>query len=46
MGTDGGGLAFSPDGKTIITQRSGVLRFFEAGSGRERFGIPEAHQGA
>jgi len=39
------GLAFSPDGKTIITQRGGVLRFFEAESGRERLGSPEAHQG-
>ena len=25
------GAAFSPDGKTIITERGGVLRFFEAG---------------
>jgi RNA polymerase sigma factor (sigma-70 family) len=40
-----GGLAFAPDGKTIVTERSGVLRFFEAGSGRERLGTPQAHQG-
>ena len=41
----GRGVAFSPDGKTIITDQGGVLRFFEAGSGRERLGSPEAHQG-
>jgi RNA polymerase sigma factor (sigma-70 family) len=37
--------AFSPDGKTILALRGGVLRFFETESGRERFASPEAHQG-
>ena len=41
----GRGLAFSPDGKTIITDQGGVLRFFEAASGRERLASPEAHAG-
>ena len=40
------GLSFSPDGKTIIVGWGNVLRFFEAGSGRERFVSPEAHQGS
>ncbi len=40
-----GAAALSPDGKTIIAERGGALRFFEAESGRERFGSPEAHQG-
>ena len=29
-GPTGGDVAFSPDGKTIIAERGGVLRFFEA----------------
>jgi RNA polymerase sigma factor (sigma-70 family) len=41
-----GGLAFSPNGQTIITERGGTLRFFDTRSGRERLGSPEAHQGA
>ena len=44
-GLKSAGPAFSPDGKTVIVERGGVLRFFEADSGRERFGTPEAHQG-
>ena len=44
-GQSGGDVAFSPDGKTIITERGGALRFFEAGSGRERLRSPEAHEG-
>jgi WD40 repeat protein len=39
------GVAFSPDGKTIITASGGTLRFFESGSGRERFASSEAHVG-
>jgi WD40 repeat protein len=39
------GLVFARDGKTVITSRGGVLRFFEAESGRERLGTTEAHQG-
>ena len=39
------GPAFSPDGKAIIIERGGVLRFFDADSGREQFGNPDAHQG-
>ena len=41
----GRGVAFSPDGTTIITGHGGVLRFFESRSGRERLGSPEAHEG-
>jgi RNA polymerase sigma factor (sigma-70 family) len=37
--------AFSPDGKTIITDEGGMLRFFEVASGRERLGSLEAHEG-
>src|SRR5690348_8758699 len=33
-----------PDGRTILTEGDGVLRFFDADSGRERYGLPEAHQ--
>jgi RNA polymerase sigma factor (sigma-70 family) len=40
-----GDVAFSPEGKTIITERGGALRFFEARSGRERLRLPEAHEG-
>ena len=40
-----GAVAFSPDGKAIIAERGGALRFFEADSGRERFASPDAHQG-
>jgi RNA polymerase sigma factor (sigma-70 family) len=41
----GQGVAFSPDGKTIISDQGGVLRFFESSSGRERLGNQEAHEG-
>jgi RNA polymerase sigma factor (sigma-70 family) len=44
-GPTGGGVAFSADGKTIIAERGGVLRFFEARSGREKLRSPEAHEG-
>jgi RNA polymerase sigma factor (sigma-70 family) len=39
------GVAFSPDGRAIVTSRGGVLRFFEAQSGQERLANVEAHQG-
>jgi RNA polymerase sigma factor (sigma-70 family) len=42
----GRGFAFSPDGKLIITDQGGVLRFFEAASGRERLASPDAHEGS
>jgi RNA polymerase sigma factor (sigma-70 family) len=38
------GPAFSPDGQTLIVEIGGVLRLYDADSGRERFGVPEAHQ--
>ncbi len=41
----GRGVAYSPDGNTIITDQGGVLRFFEAASGRERLGSPDTHVG-
>jgi RNA polymerase sigma factor (sigma-70 family) len=41
--SEGRGIAFSPDGKTIITHQGGVLHFFESSSGRERLGSLEAH---
>ena len=44
-GPTGGEAAFSPDGKTIIAERGGALRFFEASGGRERLRNPEAHEG-
>jgi WD40 repeat protein len=44
-GPAGGGAAFSPDGKTIIAERGGVLRFFEAQTGHERLRRPGAHEG-
>ena len=34
-----GGLAFSPDGKTIIVGWDNVLRLFESDNGRERFAV-------
>ena len=36
----GRGVAFSPDGKTIITDQGGVLRFFEASIGPRAAGQP------
>lgn len=39
-------VAFSPDGKTIAVAHGSVLRFFDAATGRERLGVPEAHEGA
>jgi RNA polymerase sigma factor (sigma-70 family) len=44
-GQTGGDAAFSPDGQTIIAERGGVLRFFEARSGREQIRNREAHEG-
>ena len=38
-------VAFSPNGKTIISDQGGVLRFFDAATGRERLGSNEAHEG-
>ncbi len=38
------GQRFSPNGKTIITEQGGALRFSDSDSGQERFGSPEAHQ--
>ena len=38
-------VAFSPNGKTIISDQGGVLRFFDAATGRERLGSSEAHEG-
>jgi RNA polymerase sigma factor (sigma-70 family) len=40
-----GSLAFSPNGRTIIAERGGTLRFFDATTGHERLGSPEAHRG-
>jgi RNA polymerase sigma factor (sigma-70 family) len=45
-GLKAAGSAFSPDGRTIIAERGGVLRFFEADTGREPLATPLAHQGA
>ena len=45
LGPTGGEAAFSPDGNTLIAERGGVLRFFEARSGRERLRSAEAHEG-
>jgi RNA polymerase sigma factor (sigma-70 family) len=44
-GLRAGGLAFSPGGETIAAERGGVLRSFEAATGRELMGVPDAHQG-
>ena len=44
-GARGIDFAFSPDGKTIVAGQGGVLRFFDAATGRERLGNPEAHEG-
>jgi RNA polymerase sigma factor (sigma-70 family) len=40
----GNKFAYSADGKTIVTAQGGVLRFFDAATGRERLGDPEAHE--
>ncbi len=39
-------MAFSPDGTRILAECAGVLRFFEADTGREQFAGDDAHQGS
>jgi WD40 repeat protein len=36
---------FSPDGRTLVQETDGILRFFDAQSGRERLGDDDPHQG-